>query len=346
MIRNSGSVALWSLVFAVTLGLAAFAAETKARAPVAEVNGEPITAEEFDRVLGAKTAQLEEQVYNLKRQELDNLISQKLLAQEAAKRKISVTELLDQEVTSKVGLVTEQEIDAFYRINKSGLQGDEATVRQQIRAFLQQQKLNASRSLYLKSLQSQARITVRLEPPTAGRKQVSVDGAPWRGAAKAAVTLVEFSDFHCPFCKQSQATLKQLLEQYAGKVKFVYRDFPIESIHPGAQRASEAARCAHDQGKFWEFHDLLFANSPQSAPDDLKRYARQVGLDLARFEGCLSSGIHKATVQNDLADGARLGITGTPAFFINGRPLQGAQPLETFTRVIDEELARAAQSAQ
>jgi protein-disulfide isomerase len=323
--------------------VAAHAAETKARQPVAEVNGEAISAEEFDRVLGNKTAQLEEQVYNLKRQELDNLIAQKLLAQEAAKRKLSVTELLDEEVTSKVGLITEQEIDAFYRLNKGALQGDEATVRPQVRAFLQQQKLNASRSLYIKSLQSAAKIIVRLEPPNVYRMQVSVDGAPWRGAAKAAVTLVEFSDFHCPFCKQSQATLKQLLDQYAGKVKFVYRDFPIEAIHPGAQRASEAARCANDQRKFWEFHDLLFANAP--APDEFKRYAQQVGLDVTKFESCLSSRTHNAGVQKDIDEGKALGITGTPAFFINGRLLAGAQPLDAFARVIDDELARAASAA-
>jgi protein-disulfide isomerase len=328
---------LLNVLLLITMAERSFGAELQTALPLAEVNGEAISGEALERALAGKLVQLEEQIYNLKRQELDNLIAQKLLAQEAAKRNLSVTELLDEEVTSKVGLVMEQEIDAFYRLNKSALQGSETTVRPQIRAFLQQQKLNASRSIYLNSLRSRAQITVRLERPV-GRMQVSVEGAPWRGPANAAVTLVEFSDFHCPFCKQSQATLKQLFAQYAGKVKFVYRDFPLESIHPGAQRAAEAARCAHDQGKFWEFHDLLFANSPQSAPDDLKRYAQHVGLDIAKFEQCLSRGIHRATVQNDLADGARLDITGTPAFFINGRPLQGAQPLENFTKVIDEEL--------
>jgi protein-disulfide isomerase len=168
---------------------------------------------------------------------------------------------------------------------------------------------------------------------------VPVDGAPVRGPADAPVTLVEFSDFHCPFCKRVQPTLTQLLERYPGKVRLVYRDFPIDSLHPQARRAAEAARCARDQGKFWEYHDVVFAQPPQAAPEDLSRYAGQVGLDLATFESCLSGGVHRASVQRDVDEASRFGLNGTPAFFINGRPLTGAQPLEAFVRVIEEELA-------
>jgi protein-disulfide isomerase len=135
-----------------------------------------------------------------------------------------------------------------------------------------------------------------------------------------------------------QATLAQLLERYPGKVKLVYRDLPLDSLHPEARRAAEAARCARDQGKFWEYHDLLFAGPPRAAPGDLERYAGQVGLDLAAFGGCVSGGAHRAAVQQDLDEAARLGLSGTPAFFINGRPLTGAQPLEVFVRIVEEEL--------
>jgi protein-disulfide isomerase len=178
----------------------------------------------------------------------------------------------------------------------------------------------------------------RLQAPPVVRVEVPVDGAPVRGSADAAVTLVEFSDFHCPFCKQVQPTLTQILERYPGKVKLVYRDFPIDGLHPEARRAAEAARCARDQGKFWEYHDLLFAGPASAAPEELKRYAGQVGLDLTVFGPCLSAGVHRAAVQRDLDEGTRLGVTGTPGFFVNGRPLSGAQPLEAFARVIEEEL--------
>jgi protein-disulfide isomerase len=125
-------------------------------------------------------------------------------------------------------------------------------------------------------------------------------------------------------------------------VRLVYRDFPIDGLHPQARRAAEAARCAHDQGKFWEYHDVLFTQAPKATPDDLGRYAAQVGLDRAAFDRCLTERAHRATVERDLDEGRRLGITGTPAFFINGRALIGAQPLEAFVRVVEEELARVA----
>jgi len=254
--------------------------------------------------------------------------------------------LLDAEVTAKVGIVTEKEIEDFYQANKARMRGDEADLRQKIRAFLQQQKLSARREAFVESLRSEGRVVVRLQPPAAIRVQVSTEDAPVRGAADAPVTIVEFSDFECPFCKQAHPTLKQLLERYPGKVRLAYRDFPLDSIHPQARRAAEAARCAQDQGKFWEYHDVLFTQSPQLALEDLRRYAGQVGLDVTTFDGCLAAGVHKATVQRDLDEGNRLAITGTPAFFINGRTLSGAQPLDAFTRLIDQELAGVAASGK
>jgi protein-disulfide isomerase len=333
------------LILAVTLAVSAFGLASpsggaSASDPLAEVNGDPITAEELERALGAKLSRLQEQIHELKRRELEALIAQRLLAQEAAKRGISVAALLDAEVTTKVGLVTEQQVDAFYQANRARLRGDEAEARERVRALLQQQQLAARRAQYVESLRSQATVVVRLEPPPVERVEVSIDGAPVRGAPDARVTLVEFSDYHCPFCKRAQATVKQILDRYPGKVRHVYRDFPIESLHPQARRAAEAARCAHDQGKFWDYHDLLFTNAPKGAPDDLRRYAEQAGLDVPVFERCVAGNRHRETVQRDIDEGTRLGLDGTPVFFINGRLLPGAQPLEAFAQVIDEELSR------
>jgi hypothetical protein len=161
---------------------------------------------------------------------------------------------MDAEVTSKVALVTEKEIDEYYNANKARLRGDEAAVRPRIRQQLQQQKLNARQDVFLTSLRSDAKIVDRLEPPLAARVDVAVAGAPVRGAPDARVTVVEFSDFECPFCKRANGTMASLLEKYSGKIKLVYRDFPLENIHPLARRAAEAARCARDGGKFWEYH--------------------------------------------------------------------------------------------
>jgi protein-disulfide isomerase len=340
LVRATRASGLAAMLLSLALGAPTAQAETPGPQPVAEVNGDAITTKDLEQAVGTKLSRLEEQIYEIKRRELEILIANRLFAQEAAKRGLSVSRLLDAEITAKVPLVTEEEIDTFYQANKARVRGDEATARQQIRAHLQQQKLVARREEFVESLRSQAKIMRRLPPPPVVRVEVGTQGAPVRGPAEAPVTLVEFSDFQCPFCKQSQATLKQLQAQYAGKLKLVYRDFPLDQLHPQARAAAEAARCANDQAKFWEYHDVLFAQSPQASSESLRRYAEQTGLDITAFDRCLSSGLHREAVQRDVEEGTRLGITGTPAFFINGRPVLGAQQIEAFTRVIEDELAR------
>jgi protein-disulfide isomerase len=183
-------------------------------------------------------------------------------------------------------------------------------------------------------------VTVYLEAPAGTRVAVSASKGFMRGAKEAPVTIVEFSDFQCPFCKNATATVKQVMDKYPGKVKWVFRDFPLPAIHPAAPKAHEAARCAAEQGKFWEYHDLLFDRSPKQNPDDLKQYAKDLKLDASTFGQCLDSGKQEAAVTKDVEEGSRLGVTGTPTFFINGRQLVGAQPLTAFQKIIDGELAK------
>jgi len=330
-----------ALALALALGVSPARAGNEVGVPLAEVNGETVTAEDLDHALGVKLTKLQDQLYALKRAELDAQIGQRLLAQEANKRGVSVAALLDAEVTAKVGLVTETEIEAFIQENRSQLKGDGAEIRDKIRASLQQRKLAEQRNQYVQSLRAQGIVVDRLQPPPVLRVQVSTDGAPIRGTMDAPVTLVEFSDFHCPFCKRVQPTLTQLLEKYPGKVRLLFRHLPLDALHPQARNAAEASWCAQDQGKFWEYHDLLFTNAPKAAQDDLKHYAEQIDLDMKTFEFCLSQNAHRDSIQRDIDEVTKLGMSGTPAFFINGRPLSGAQPLEKFVQVIDEELARA-----
>lgn len=309
--------------------------------PLAEVDGVVVSGEEVEKSLGAQLAKLQEQIYNLKRQKLEELINATLLTREAKKRGLSVPALLDTEVTSKVSLVTEQEVEAFYESNKTRIQGDPTSARQQIRIQLQNQRIATEKQEYFQLLRSKAKVAVHLKPPPVHRVDVSTGGAPFKGPANAPVTIVKFEDFHCPFCKSAQATLAQVLSKYDKKVKLVHRDFPIDGIHPGARKAHEAGRCAYEQGKFWQYHDLLYANAPKAELQDLTSYAKQVGLDAPAFEQCLSSGKYRPVVQKDVEEGNRVGVTGTPAFFINGRLLSGAQPLESFTSIIDDEISRA-----
>jgi protein-disulfide isomerase len=331
------AVSLWLIVTGPTVR-----AQSALPNALAEVNGEIITTEDLERALGTRLASLEEKIYALKQNELDALIGEKLLAQEALKRGVSMATLLDKEVTEKVTLVTEADVEEFYRTNKSSFGEESSAIRQQIRSYLQQQRLTTQRSRFVNILRSQAKVQVTLPPPEVHRVEIRMDGDLVRGAPDGMVSIVEFSDYHCPFCKRVQSTLSELLAKYPDKVRFVYRDFPLERLHPQAFRAAEAARCARDQGKFWEYHDVLFEQAPKATEDDLNRYAGQVGLDMKQFTGCLFQNVHHQAVQADLDEGNRLGLDGTPAFFINGRFLSGAQPIEAFVHVIDEELARAA----
>ena len=173
-------------------------------------------------------------------------------------------------------------------------------------------------------------------PTPAATIRVDVTGRPATGPERAAVTLVEFTDYQCPYCaRYFKETYGDLLAANAGKLRYVVRNFPVSSLHPNAQKAAEAAECAFAQGKFWEYHDVLFERSPRIPLDSLKHFAERLGLNTKRFNACLDSGEKESTVERDLKDGRRYGVRGTPTFFINGRILLGAQPIAAFQARID-----------
>lgn len=306
--------------------------------PLAQVNGGVITDAEVEAGLAQSLSKLREQIYREKRTRLDALIDERLLAAEAAKRGVSADALIA-EITAKTAPVTDEQAAAFYEANKTRLQGDLAQWREKIRTFIGEQRATAARQAFVKTLREGAAVTVFLEPPPVFRATVDVSSAPVRGNPSAPVTIVEFSDFHCPFCRKVQPVLVQLLSKYPDRVRIVYKDLPLDNLHPHARAAAEAARCAADQGKFWEFHDKLYAAGPDGSPETLKRFAQEVAVDVERFEACRSTRQHRAAVEKDVREGGNLGINGTPGFFINGRFLSGAQPVEAFARIIDEELA-------
>jgi protein-disulfide isomerase len=308
---------------------------------LAEVDGVPVTADEVTKSLGTSLSRLEQQIYDMKRQRLDAIIGERLIAAEASRRGVSVAELVDGEVTAKVSPVTEPDIEAFYETNKARLSASLPELHDRIRGYLQNQKTAAARDAFVGTLRSRANVVVRLSPPPAVRARIATEGAPVLGAAVAPVTIVEFSDFYCPYCRQVVPVLTQVRARYGDKVRLVYKNLPLENLHPGATRAAEAAQCAHEQGKFWEFHDRLFTEPPAAAEGTFTTWARELGLDTTRFEQCLSSGRAKPTVQKDVDEALALGANFTPAFFVNGRLLSGAQPLDAFVRLIDEELKPA-----
>jgi protein-disulfide isomerase len=319
-------------------------APARAPAVIATLGGEPIDAAELESMGGAKLFSIRTQEYQLRKQLLDEIITKRLLEREAKARNVPLADLVRVEVDEKVPPVPEAEQRAFYEQNKARFgKTVEADALLQIAAALRQQKLAARRAEYVAGLRKTAAVKVMLEPP---RLKVEKDGGQARGPATAPITIVEYADYQCPYCTRAAAAVKQVEERYAGKVRFVFRDFPLTQIHPNAGKAAEAASCASDQGKFWPMHDRLFANQSKLAVDELKKHAVELGLDAAAFDTCLDSGKHAEAWKKSLAEGQSYGLTGTPSFFINGRLLVGAQPVESFAQVIDDELERAASPAE
>jgi protein-disulfide isomerase len=304
---------------------------------VAEVNGAPISAAELEAKASRRMASLRQQEYDIRREVLDDMITDRLLDAEAKRRGISRDELQRREVDARAEKPSEEQIDTIYEQNKDRFAGQskqEAVAR--IREALAQRALSERRTAYAKQLRDAARVVVRLEAP---RVAVAIPReAPAQGPASAPVTIVEFTDYQCPFCHRAQSVIDELLSRYKGRVRLVHLDFPLDG-HPQATPAARAARCAGEQGRFWDYHHGLMTEPGPLDDADLKRRAASLGLSARAFATCLASTKHDAAIRAQVRQGEDLGVTGTPAYFINGRMVSGARPIDTFTEVIDSELA-------
>jgi len=315
---------------------------------VATVNGKAITEEELNKAAATELESLEMQKlqyeanYARERHQvlesmLDRLIEERLLAADAARLGVNQKELLAREVESKVKPPTQAEVDEFFEANKSRISQPRDKVLPQIRQYLQRQSYEKAKAEFLEQLKTRYAATSRLK---AYRLQIETTGHPSRGPEGAPVTIVEFSDFQCAYCKAVESTLKEILKNYPKQVRLVYRQYPIPAIHPDAFKAAEASLCAGAQGRFWEMHDLMFDGSGGLKEDALKARAEKLQLDAAAFNACLQSGKFADQVRQDMQDGSRAGVSGTPALFINGRLLTGAQPYAEIAKLINEELHR------
>lgn len=303
----------------------------------ARLGGKPISLADVDQEAGARLMALRSQEYTLRRQALERIVAARLLEREAARRGIGVAELERTEVDAKVAAPTPEAVEAALQRESARAKEGVAPQRAPVEARLAQQARMQRRAAYLAELEAQARLEVALEPP---RVAVGVDDDPALGPSDATVTLIAFSDFQCPYCARVEPTLTQLRERYPTQLRVVFRDFPL-AMHKEALKAAEAAGCADEQRRFWPMHERLFANPKALGVEDLRRYAADLGLDAPAFTACLDSGRRVAEVHADLRAGAEAGVTGTPAFFVNGRFLNGALPLAAFVEVVEDELRRA-----
>ena len=295
---------------------------------VAKVATRTITHAEVEQAVALPLYQLEEQRTKLLKESIQRLIDEELLTAEAARLGITVPTLIEKASESEAvarlaglpGPVRRTTPLSQEQPSTLPLQAPEEVIR--------------IRQALLLHLRRQTSIQINLPRLNLPILNVSIDDDPWIGTEHAPITIIEFSDFECPYCQRIVPLLKELLKQYSGKLKLVYRDFPGPN-HQQALLAAEAAQCAAEQNRFWDYHDALFSRQPSEGAWNFSGLAETLGLSLSQFHVCMQDNRYRAEVLKDLQDGLKLGVTSTPTFFINGRPLIGARLLADFQAIID-----------
>ncbi|MGH9511020.1 MAG: thioredoxin domain-containing protein [Terriglobales bacterium] len=307
------------IAFTTALTLSSAAQQNKNNnSAVAQIGGKTLTAADFENKEAGDLLQARYKMYESERKVLDKYIDDQLLKQQADKAGLTVDQLLESQVYKGIKDPTDDQMEVFYE----GLSNQEqpfSAVRDKILDHIREVRRVKARDAYLKSLREHSHIQVLLAPPTA---DVDVQGGNVRGPKDAPVTLVEFADYECPYCSKVDPVLQTMEKEYGNRLKVVFKDFPLP-MHKDAEKAAEGAHCAGDQGKFWEYHDLLFSSHQVDVPS-LKAHAAELKLNQAKFDACLDSGAEAAAVKKDQAEGTRLGLTGTPSFFVNGHFFSGA----------------------
>lgn len=315
------------------LRLTAFAQEPDA--VVATVNGAEIRMKQVDETVLSAIYPLQQQLYAIRKVALDNLITARLLEAEARSQGVSIEELRERLTRGEIK-VTRTQVEEAYAQNASffaSMSPDEA--RERLRLDLENQTRMRHYRAGVEELRRKWPVVIRLPAPAVSGPEL-VDGSPVKGPAKAAVTIVEFSDFECPFCAQVQDTLKQILERYGGEVRLVFKHLPSEG-HRNSLAAARAAYCAGEQDRFWQFHDALFA-SRKLSPEVFGELGVRLGLGREKFAACLSDEASRSAVIRDIELARRYRIDSTPSFLINGKLVKGALTFAEFQNLIEREL--------
>jgi protein-disulfide isomerase len=341
-----------SVLVALLLTVGALAAgQTPGVDPVvATIGGIPVRMSDLDarsrEVDAGSYARVQMEQYDLRRRTLDSIIAAYLLESEAKRRGLSVDKLLEQELPKRTTPPSGPDILEAY--TRSGLAAQGVSIDQAKEAIIQSLSANRDRSepfrRYVEELKAaSSNVVVNFDPPRQAVRVLASDRVT--GKPDARVEVVEFGDFQCPICRSMVPTLKRVRYEHRDNVRFVWKDFPLNG-HPDAKPAAQAARCAADQGKFWEYHDKLFENQQSLSARRLKDYAKQLKLDQKAFSECLDSGKYARDLDAALEEATGYGVSATPTVFINGRLIVGAVPFETYDHIIREELGRTRQLSQ
>ncbi|HME06743.1 MAG TPA: DsbA family protein [Bryobacteraceae bacterium] len=315
---------------------AAMAGDVSPDAPLVAIDGNKLTLADLERMHPSALFHARNTFYEGQKKVVLSFVDDYLLQREAQKENLTVEQLLDRHVNSTIAKDPSEEA---LRVYYEGVDTTEPyeKVREQIVGHLREVRIAKAKAAYMASLRQNAKIELLISPP---RAEVAVKEIPVRGDAHAPVTIVEYADYECPYCQVAEPILQKVLAENQGKVDLIYKDVPLP-MHAHAQKASEAALCAGDQGKFWEYHDHLYATK-QFELQQLKAGARQLKLDGESFDKCLDAGDHAEKVKGTLKEGQQFGLEGTPSFFVNGRFVSGNLSAEDWRKMIDAEVTAAA----
>ncbi len=329
-------------LLAVTAATAcAQAADPGAAEVVARFGDQVITSTDLEEQGDLRLAliSVRQQEYDVTRTHLEQMIFDRLVDQAAEREGLTREQYLAEQVAGKVPEPDEQRVSGVMSQYRSRLDPDPDKARQQVVAALKQQSEQMVQAALKERLFREADVKILLEP-IRFEPQIEAFNPTRGGGPDAAVTLIEYTDFQCPFCNRVQPTLDEIVRRYGDSVRHVFKQLPLP-MHAQAQLAAEASLCAAEQGRFWELHDWLFKNASRISRETLAGQGQALGLDQEAFTACLDDRTRADLVQRDALEAQRFGITGTPGFLVNGRVLRGAVPMDDFVKLIDEELSRA-----
>ena len=316
--------------------------------PAARVAGTVITYDELILPIATRIYDLQQQIYRLERERLDQVIAKMVLDREAQNQGKPTQEMLKEFLAAQPITVQDQEVTDYYAENRTRWaewRGSEQELMTQIRAYLHQLKAQQRIMEYARSLNARYTVEIYLKEPSSPTIQVNLDKDDnTLGPDHAPLTIIEFSDYQCPACRRNHEVVRELRQTYQDRVRWVFKDFPMPS-HKWARGAALAARCAAEQGKFWQYQDLLFASQEELSTDHLTQLARELGVEMEPFSQCLEAGKFSAHIDKDVEQGRKYGFNTTPTFVINNRVIPGAPSPERFRQIIDEELEKAEKSS-
>jgi protein-disulfide isomerase len=306
----------------------------------AKVGNVEVTNAELQDGIESDLYEAESKVFEIKFNRLKTLLLQKYMDKDPRKKGISNDEFLEKHIAKEV-VISDKEIDAFIKDQNIPAEHINPQVKEKIKNYLEMERKKEAVDKWIAEQTKKNPVEVYIPKPRRPTFQVEVGNAPVAGGKDAKVTIVEFSDFQCPFCAKGADLLKEIKKKYGNKVKVAFKNFPLP-FHNHAEQAAVAGLCANEQGAdyFWKMHDAMFANQEALDAEGLKKTAKAIGLKMEGFEKCLAENKYLAQVKAEMEEGKKIKVKSTPTFFINGQLINGAQPLDVFAEIIDEELAR------